>query len=158
MREATGNIWHYIPVADAICITTNGTVTKEGHAVMGRGVALQAKKRWPRAEKKLGRLIRRNGNVVQKLIRFRKVWDERTHFWTLVSFPVKHGWWEEAELSLIRSSASALMEMVEREQWTRVFIPRPGCGNGKLRWSVVKPIVEDIFDGRITVVYEEGHE
>ena len=40
MNEVNGNLWD--SNADIIVITTNGAVRKDGAAIMGRGVALQA--------------------------------------------------------------------------------------------------------------------
>ncbi len=53
---------------EAICLTTNGFVRKDGKAVMGRGVAAQAVVRWPVLPYILGHKIRHGaGNVVQLL-------------------------------------------------------------------------------------------
>jgi len=41
-REQAGGLFVVTDV-DAVCITTNGVVTKRGACVMGRGVAAQAK-------------------------------------------------------------------------------------------------------------------
>ena len=35
----TGNIFDYVGLVDAICITTNGTIKSNGELVMGAGVA-----------------------------------------------------------------------------------------------------------------------
>jgi len=43
MKEVIGNIWNYYNKGNWIVITTNGTIKKNGEAVMGRGVALEAK-------------------------------------------------------------------------------------------------------------------
>jgi hypothetical protein len=48
---------------DAICITTNGFVKRSGAAVMGAGVAKQAKKRWPYIDYQVGENIDLFGNV-----------------------------------------------------------------------------------------------
>ena len=39
MKEVKGNIFNYIGIADAICVTTNGIVKKDGSLVMGAGIA-----------------------------------------------------------------------------------------------------------------------
>lgn len=39
---------------DAICITTNGCFKANGDGVMGRGVAFEAKRKWPGIERVLG--------------------------------------------------------------------------------------------------------
>lgn len=55
--------------ADAICITTNGFVKRSGAAVMGAGVAKQAKERWRFIDYTLGQYINLFGNVVSVLTR-----------------------------------------------------------------------------------------
>jgi hypothetical protein len=49
MRERRGDLWalaHELN-ADAVAITTNGFIKANGLAVLGRGCALEATKRWP---------------------------------------------------------------------------------------------------------------
>lgn len=47
MKETFGNIWELAKPYDGIVITTNGYVNKRGEAVMGKGIAYQAKQREP---------------------------------------------------------------------------------------------------------------
>jgi hypothetical protein len=37
--------------------------------------------------------------------------------------------------------------------WTTVIMPRPGCGNGRLRWQDVSKVLSDILDDRFVVVH-----
>lgn len=37
-----------------------------------------------------------------------------------------------------------------------LILPRPGCGNGRLRWEDVRKILEPILDDRFTVVRWKG--
>lgn len=57
MKEVTGNIWDYHEKGYWIVITTNGTVKANGEAVMGRGVALQAKRKYQGLPWRLGQEI-----------------------------------------------------------------------------------------------------
>ncbi len=142
MKEIQGNLFDLLQDYDAICITTNGAVKKNGECVMGRGCALTAKTLWPPIAKRLGDLILQNGNITQKL---GEVGSCR-----IIAFPVKHHWAQKADLELIRKSAEQLVEI--SQYCERVLIPRPGCGNGQLNWEEVKPILEEILDDRFYVI------
>ena len=142
MIEVRGNLWTY-PNADVRVITTNGTVKKDGTCVMGRGCALEAKQRYPEMPLKLGRKIREQGNRVFLLL------DDPV----ILSFPVKHHWFERADINLIHDSANMLRLGVDYHPGVRVVVmPRPGCGNGGLRWEDVKPILAPILDDRFHVI------
>ena len=151
MLEAKGNIWDMR--GDVLCITTNGTVKNNGEAVMGRGVALQAKQYKPDVAKYLGSSIRKWGNHVRVIDKL-----SPSGRW-LVSFPVKHNWWEIADIDLIERSAHELVALVDGQDladyWQEVLLPRPGCGNGQLSWDEVGPVLADVLDDRfIAVTYD----
>ena len=144
MKEIQGNIWDYHDKAKWIVITTNGSVRKNGEAVMGRGVALQAKQRYPDLPKLLGEMIKKEGN--------------RVHYeWHrgLIFFPTKHNWWEKSDLELIEESTQRLVKLFDSQVLgcpPSIYMVRPGCHNGKLDWGDVKPILEKYLDDRFTVV------
>ena len=165
MIELRADIWEIYAAGQVVCITTNGFVKKNGEAVMGRGVAYQAARRWPDLPARLGHLIRANGNVVQ-VIRER-----------LVAFPVKPvsgvstgtnvvrhmrsrfpsgswvpGWAMVADLDIIARSLRQLAQLRQAEGWERVYLPRPGCGAGEVNWeSQVKPLCERFGNWLIVV-------
>ena len=142
MREERANLWTH--PADLICVTTNGFVKSNGEAVMGAGCAKELRDAVPTAAKKLGGLIKRYGN---RPMRFCAV--NGIH---VCSFPVKHHWREEADPDLIAESAVELATLVYKFGYERVVLPRPGCGNGRLKWEDVKPRVEETLSDRFTVV------
>ncbi len=55
MLELQEDFWN--TAADYRCITTNGALRANGHAIMGAGIAAQARARYPDTEGVLGRLI-----------------------------------------------------------------------------------------------------
>lgn len=138
MRTTFGNLWN-LPATHRV-ITTNGIIRNNGAAVMGKGIALQARTRYPGIDSELGRLVSRYGNHVFIL----------SH--GLVSFPTKHHWKDPLDPRLIRRSASELGETFCNNPEATVLLPPPGCGNGGLTWDVVKPILSPILDDRFTVV------
>jgi len=145
MKEVKGNIWDYHKKGHWIVITTNGTIKANGEAVMGRGIALQAKQRFSGLPLMLGRKTSKYGNVPYILPEFR-----------LVTLPVKHNWWEQADVRLIADEIAQL-----GRAWTlwdnklSLYLVRPGCGNGRLDWKDVKPVLEKYLDDRFIVVEKE---
>ena len=146
MQEIKGNIWDYHKKGYWIVITTNGNVKTNGEAVMGTGVALQAKQRYPGLLTVLGKKIGRYGNVPFILPDFR-----------IVTLPVKHDWRERANAQLIEDKIAEL-----EKAWTlwddqiSLYMVRPGCGAGQLDWKDVKPILEKYLDNRFIVVERGG--
>lgn len=139
MLEITGNLW--TTPANWRVITTNGDTKANGAAVMGRGCALEAKTKFIGVDHYLGRLINEYGNHVFVLGK------------GLIAFPVKHHWQDPANVDLIRQSAIELVDFHDsgRIEGT-VLIPRPGCGNGALNWTDVRPVLADILDDRFTII------
>lgn len=141
MKELTGNLWRYYNAPQhIICITTNGFVKKDGTAVMGRGCANEARFRIPGIATELGKRIRAEGN--------KPCWL----YHNVISFPVKHAWYEPADLALIRTSARWLGAAARAHQEFSFILPRPGCGNGKLSYCDVKPILVDLLPDNVYVI------
>ena len=141
MIERREDMWEVS--CDVICITTNGTIKKDGSCVMGRGCALQAREKFPGIDKKLGDLIKQNGNKVQVITNNGRC---------IVVFPVKHNWNELANHDLIEKSTKQLVDLTNLCGWATVVLPRPGCNNGGLSWENVKPILLKYLDDRFIIV------
>jgi hypothetical protein len=139
MIETCGDIWEHLGKA-MIAVTTSGSVTRKGKAVMVRGVAGQAARRFPVLPEVLGLLLQTSGNHVHHL------GDG------VVSFPVEASAWEWPDLRLISRSARELRELADREGWDKVLVPRPGCGGGGMDWREVRPLLEEHFDARFVVI------
>lgn len=149
MKEITGNLWDYYGKRGAtICLTVNGTIKANGEAVMGRGCALEAVQRLrgkstgvPRYEiaKVWGQRLKDYGLKLMYLCEF-----------DLYMFPVKYNWWERASLELIKKSAQDLATFADVTAG-QIILPRPGCGNGRLTWADVKPVIE-FLPGNVLVI------
>lgn len=150
-REAEGNLWGWWDAnkADAVVVTTNGAVRMDGTAVMGRGTALQAKRVVSGIEFRLGRRTVLTGNRVYAFPH----WTAHLY---LVTMPVKRHWRENADLGIIEASCRQLAELASAMGWARVVMPRPGCGNGRLDWQDVRPVLERYLGDRFLVVNLEA--
>ena len=138
MKEVFGNVWIY--PANIICIPTNGYIKRDEKAVMGAGVAKQARDRYRAFELEtiLGRQLKKHGNHITYLTPW------------LISFPVKYRWSDPADPMLIRMSAQELADL--QDSSLIYVLPRPGCGNGQLKWEDIKPILEPILPDNIHVI------
>ena len=135
MLEIRGNLWDQ--KADAICVTTNGSVRKDGKAVMGHGCALQAKKRFPGVDETLGTMLKEFGNHVTFLKKLR---------YCVFSFPVKERWQDDPDIDVIYRSALEIRKYADLFGYKRVLIFRPT--NRKPSWNEVKPVLGNILDDR----------
>lgn len=154
MIEVKGNIWNYHSQSTLLVVPTNGTVKSNGECVMGRGLALQVKTKFPAFPKILGSHIKENGNVVGYF-----------PIYALVSFPVKWDWHKDADKLLIYRSLKELVYLVKLldlntaykglllQPFFKVYLARVGCGNGNLDWKEIKPLVEEVLtESRFIVV------
>ena len=155
MKEIVGDIWDYHDAGHWIVITTNGTITRDyddydkngvltPQCVMGAGIALQTKQRFPDLPFVLGRLLLDHGNTVHKLPQYR-----------IYTFPVKTDWWMKADMRLIVRSCNQLAKLAPENELT--FMVRPGCGVGRLAWRNVKPEIGHLLDDRFVVVELPKH-
>jgi len=143
MLEERGELWDKYDAGHTIVITTNCTVRKNGCAVMGRGCAGQAKQRFPKLPKELGSAIRRFPTDTFYFPQYR-----------LITMPVKHHWFDWATLTLILRGAATLAGMGQEQGIPRpIYLPRPGCGNGRLRWEAVKPHLAPLLDDNFIVMH-----
>lgn len=149
MIEDIGDLWDY--PADAVVITTNGYVKNDGTAVMGRGSAREAADRWIFLPSLLGEAINTFGNEVF-IWTLKELHEDEVIDKNVFTMPVKHNWWEPADIELIEKSAVNLS--IETDLWNfeSVVMGRPGCGNGGLKWQEVKPVLEEILDDRFIAV------
>jgi O-acetyl-ADP-ribose deacetylase (regulator of RNase III) len=131
------------------------TVNTEG--VMGKGIALAFKKAYP-----------------QNFELYRKAYDEgklRTGkmlvFQTgalfpkfIINFPTKKHWRNPSKMEYITEGLKDLVKVIQENKIESIAIPPLGCGNGKLDWRVVKPVIEAALEevGSTTkvTIYEPG--
>ena len=150
MKEIEGNLWDFFDKENFICcITTNGTIKKNGEAVMGRGCAKEAVDRFPDFPKRLGETLAESDETIGGNFLWRHFWKDGR---SLITFPVKHNWYENADLNLILRSAEQLAGYANSCKELTFILPRPGCGNGGLTWEQVKPVIEDILPSNVWVI------
>lgn len=129
--------------------------------VMGKGVALEAKRRWPKnysAYKKVcdaGRL--RPGKLF--VFDASQLLDQHGPRY-VINFPTKDHWREKSKISYVADGLDALVGAIREYKISSVVMPPLGCGNGGLDWAVVRPLIESklakLHDVEITVFPPAG--
>lgn len=152
MREIMGNLFDYAGPGSVLIIPTNGNVTAYGKAVMGKGVALQAKQRWPKLPGDLGKALKRDGNRIAHF-----GYQSENGFERVITFPTKENWPDNSTLALIEKNASALANYCAGiGKDLSFYLPRLGCGEGGLQWEAVQPLLARWLDDRFVVVSLAG--
>jgi hypothetical protein len=147
--------------ADVWVVTTNGFVTSNGFAVMGRGCAKTVSELIPSIKKELGTLLKDKGNIVhfiKPIITFpvkpsrvtNKGDNVVSHCKTALGKSVP-GFLAKANKELIFKSTQQLISLADTFDWETIVCPRFGCGAGELDWEDVKPMVEDMLDDRFHI-------
>lgn len=145
MLEIKGNLWNVASHYDAIVVTTNGAVKKNGALVMGRGLAKQFAERYPQLPKEFGQLVSKHGN--------RPHWAySHAGQPKLLSLPTQPHWKIKSTYDFVLQQCTLLQELVTKLNLERVLTVRPGCGLGGLDWTQLKPQLVKIWDDRFTVI------
>ena len=165
MRELNCDLFSLISTFDAICITTNSVVNKNGLAVMGAGCALECAKRWPSTPKALGYFLnisKKNipfqlGMVIDNIYTDKVVLEEKEKYpCRIFSFPTKHHYKDASNIDLIKESCLHMVKYANELDMEFIAIPRPGAGLGKLSYKdTVFPIISSILDNRFSIVCNE---
>jgi hypothetical protein len=147
----TGNMWSAFSEVDLFLITTNATIKRNGALVMGRGIARQARDRFPGLDTAMGRQILSVCGNHSTLLR-----PGQGEYGLLVSprwpqakvgaFQVKRHYGQPANLELIRHSTAVLQTWCAEHPNAQIAVNFPGIGNGRLPREDVLPIIMQLPD------------
>jgi O-acetyl-ADP-ribose deacetylase (regulator of RNase III)/uncharacterized protein YwgA len=125
--------------------------------VMGKGIALAFKKAFPlnyrlyreaceNKEFSVGNLlVTETGQLTPKFI---------------INFSTKEHWRGRSKIAFIEKGMKELVKAIETHHIKSIAIPPLGCGNGGLKWEVVKPLIlkelKSIESEVEVIIYEPG--
>ncbi|MDE2932955.1 MAG: macro domain-containing protein [Chloroflexota bacterium] len=125
--------------------------------VMGRGIALQFKRRFPENFKRYAEACKRD--QVQPGRMFTFATGQLTNPRYIINFPTKRHWRGKSRIEDIESGLRDLAREIEDRGIGSIAIPPLGSDLGGLRWAEVRPrIVEALQDlhGVKVLVFEPG--
>ena len=115
--------------------------------VMGKGLALQFRKRFPVECAKYIKTCN-NGDMDLKKILFMGTnglfieTDRLTNPKFIVFFPTKNNWREQSSIEVLKMNLAILHGWIRKSGIKSIAIPAIGCGCGQLEWKDVKPLIE----------------
>jgi O-acetyl-ADP-ribose deacetylase (regulator of RNase III) len=107
--------------------------------VMGKGLALEFKKRWKSFDSDC------RDATLRGHLRLGQVWVYPTLEAHLVAFPTKEYFRNPSRIDYIVAGLCSLKNSVISYQWKSIAIPALGCGLGGLDWNDVRPLIEEAF-------------
>lgn len=115
------------------------TVNTRG--VMGKGIALQVKQRWPQVDREYRAACKR-GEVILGHMHVVELGGLGDGPLFVINFPTKDHWRSRSRLTDIEAGLVDLRAVIDELGITSVAVPPLGCGNGGLAWDDVKPRIE----------------
>lgn len=108
--------------------------------VMGKGIALQFKERFPHNNQVYIKACKEGSLTIGTLLIVKEsILDGEK---IIINFPTKKDWKHRSSYSYVESGLQALKAELEKNEIKSIAIPPLGCGNGGLDWAKVKPIME----------------
>lgn len=131
--STTGNLLE--ADVDALVNTVN-TV-----GVMGKGLALQFRQKYPDNYRAYAQACKAGRVVVGKMFVFERPLRPRY----LINFPTKEHFRNPSKIEWIKDGLDDLVQHVTQNGVESIAIPPLGCGLGGLDWHVVKPMIVKAF-------------
>jgi O-acetyl-ADP-ribose deacetylase (regulator of RNase III) len=123
---------------DAIVNTVNCV------GVMGKGIALQFKNKWPENFKAYRAAVEAESVRPGTMFVYDSGGLVKPNY--IINFPTKEHWRGNSKIEFIEEGLEDLVAQVKRLGIKSIAIPPLGCGNGGLAWSRVRPLIEKAFD------------
>lgn len=104
--------------------------------VMGKGVALEVRKRFPDIYKQYAEACKKGEVQIGRLRLF------KDHDPWVLNFPTKRHWRESSKLEYIERGLRTFAKGYRKSGIQSVAFPKLGCGSGGLEWKQVKLVME----------------
>jgi O-acetyl-ADP-ribose deacetylase (regulator of RNase III) len=137
IKETTANLFE--AKAEALINAVNCV------GVMGKGIALQFKQKFPADYFNAYKLACQNGELAIGNVQVYELKNARTNPHYIINFPTKRHWREQSRIADIERGLQSLVKAVELYGINSIAMPALGCGLGGLDYAEVKPLIEKAF-------------
>lgn len=109
--------------------------------VMGKGIALQFKEKFPENYRAYKKACQNNEVKIGQMFVFKEQTLNGDIY--IINFPTKTEWYKKSTYEYIESGLIDLKNVIDKHNIKSISIPPLGCGNGGLKWEKVKKIIEN---------------
>lgn len=109
--------------------------------VMGKGVALRFKEAYPSNFKAYAQAVKEKQVETGRMFVFPAGGVNGIQY--IINFPTKEQWFQPSKYEWISEGLKDLVRVIQEKGITSIALPPLGCGNGKLKWEKVRPMIED---------------
>ena len=144
MKIIKDNIWSYLDKNIILIIPINLVVKLNGELVMGAGLALQAKNRYPGVAKDFGKEISIDNKIRPRF---------NTGNGWLFGFPTKVHYKDDSNYTLVTTALQEIQKLAEKGYEHNFYVPLLGSGCGKLNYGdMLKLHIKYLLAPNITLV------
>ncbi len=115
--------------------------------VMGKGLALSFKKRYPKMYEHYKKACEKHQFGIGKLM----LYYAPDHW--ILSFPTKINWRNPSKIEYIEEGLKKFVNTYAEKGITSIAFPKLGCGNGELNWHDVKCVMEQYLKPLPITIY-----
>jgi O-acetyl-ADP-ribose deacetylase (regulator of RNase III) len=106
---------------------------------MGKGIALQFKKKYPDMFEVYQRACKEGQVQPGRMLVYERRGMLNPQY--IINFPTKRHWWSPSSIEDIKTGLNALAEEIRQRHIKSIALPALGCGNGGLDWGEVFPAI-----------------
>ncbi|MDR3183775.1 MAG: macro domain-containing protein [Planctomycetaceae bacterium] len=103
--------------------------------VMGKGIALQFKQRFPLMAKEYEAVCRRHGLQTGKVHLWKNAFFPPRY---IINFPTKEHWKRKSKIAFITTGLQDMVSVIQTYHIQSIAVPPLGCGLGGLSWTEVE--------------------
>lgn len=137
MREIKGNLFEVKTEAVVNAVNCVG--------VMGKGIALEFKKKFPADYFNSYKIACQTGELAIGKVQIYALKNALTMPHYIINFPTKNHWREQSRIEDIESGLQSLVEAIEKYEIRSIAMPALGCGLGGLDFQKVRLLIENAF-------------
>ena len=115
--------------------------TVNTNGVMGKGIALQFKERFPLNYKLYADACKKGNVQIGKMFVTRE--NSLEGLKIIVNFPTKKEWYKGSQYNYVEDGLKDLVKVIYANKIRSIALPPLGCGNGGLNWGKVQLMINE---------------